>query len=72
MGYTKEQIEAVYGEVSRRLTQMVENEDFEDDFDRKEYQKAMLQGVYSALIATATNWPEAAKWCCEAEEKLGW
>ena len=71
MRYSKEQIEAVYDEVSRRLTQMVANEDFDDDFDRKEYQKAMLQGVYSALIATATNWPEAAKWCGEAEEKLG-
>lgn len=72
MRYTKEQIEAVYDEVSRRLTQMAADDDFEDYFDRKEYQKAMLQGVYSALIATATNWPEAEKWCCEAEEKLGW
>lgn len=72
MNYTKEQIEAVYGEVSRRLSMMICDDSFEDEFDRREYQNAMLQGVYSALIATATNWPEAAKWCCEAEEKLGW
>lgn len=71
MKYTREQIEAVYEEAGRRMYLEARDGTFEDDFDRREYRKAMLQGVYSALIATATNWPEVANWCREIEKRLG-
>lgn len=67
MKYTKEQVKAIYDETERRLYQMVFDDSFEDEFDRREYQKAMLQGVYSALMATAANWPDVAQWCQEIE-----
>jgi hypothetical protein len=68
MKYTKEQVKAIYDETERRLCQMVFDDSFEDEFDRREYQKAMLQGVYSALMATAANWPDVAQWCREIED----
>lgn len=68
MKYTKEQVKAIYDETERRLYQMVFDDSFEDEFDQWEYQKAMLQGVYSALMATASNWPDVAQWCREIED----
>lgn len=68
MKYTKEQVKAIYDETERRLYQMVSDDSFEDELDRREYQKAMLQGVYSALMVTALNWPDVAQWCREIED----
>lgn len=68
MRYTKDQIRAIYDETARRLYMMIYDGSFEDDNDRLEYQNAMLQGVYSALIATASNWPEVAQWCKVIED----
>lgn len=68
MKYTKEQVKAIYDETERRLYMMICDDSFEDEFDRREYENAMLQGVYSALVATATNWPEVAQWCREIED----
>ena len=67
MKYTKEQVKAIYDETERRLYMMICDDSFEDEFDRREYENAMLQGVYSALCATASNWPEVAQWCREIE-----
>lgn len=68
MKYTKEQVKAIYDETERRLYQMVFDDSFEDEFEQREYQKAMLQGVYSALMVTADNWPDVAQWCREIED----
>lgn len=68
MQYTKDQIRAIYDETARRLYMMIYDGSFKDDNDRLEYQNAMLQGVYSALIATASNWPEVAQWCKVIED----
>lgn len=68
MKYTKEQVKAIYDEIERRLYQMVFDHSFEDEFEQREYQKAMLQGVYSALMDTADNWSEVAQWCREIED----
>mgnify|MGYP003295682377 CR=1 FL=1 len=62
--FTREQVEAVYNEVDRRLASDVrngyfynENGEF-DKFEFDEYRKAMLQGVYSALMSLASNWSD--------------
>ena len=67
MKYTKEQVKAIYDEIERRLYQMVFEDSFENDFERLEYQKAMLQGFYSALMVTASNWLEVRSWIDEIE-----
>lgn len=63
MRYTKDQVRAIYDETARRLYTMIRSDSFEDENDLREYENAMLQGVYSALRATASNWPEVAQWC---------
>lgn len=67
MEYTKEQVKAIYDETERRLYMMICDDSFEDEFVRREYENAMLQGVYSALMATASNWPDVRQWCSEIE-----
>ena len=67
MKYTKEQVNAIYDETERRLYMMICDDSFEDEFARREYENAMLQGVYSALMVTASNWPDVRQWCSEIE-----
>lgn len=63
MRYTKDQVRAIYNETARRLYMMIRSDSFEDENNLREYENAMLQGVYSALVATASNWPEVDQWC---------
>lgn len=70
MKYTKEQVKAVYLEVDRRLDMMIFDGSFENDFERRDYVNAMMQGVYSVLCATASNWPDVAQWCCDIEKEV--
>lgn len=72
MNYTKERVSNIYVEASCRLARIITAGDFEDDFDRREYQKAMAQGIQSALIESADNWADVFFWCTEMEQKLGW
>ena len=64
IAYTREQVEAVYDEVDRRLEMDIRDGYFYNkqgnfqDAEYKDYRAAMLQGVYSALMATASNWSE--------------
>lgn len=63
--YTREDIEAVYDEVDRRVEYPYG--DFENICERWDYRNAMLQGVYTALMVQARNWTEVASWCSEIE-----
>ena len=67
MKYTKEQVKAIYDETERRIYMMICDDAFEDEYDLREYENAILQGVYSALMVTASNWPEVRSWTDEIE-----
>lgn len=67
MKYTKQQVKAIYDETERRIYMMIRADSFEDEYDLREYKNAMLQGVYSALMVTASNWPEVRSWADEIE-----
>lgn len=77
--FTMEQVEAVYDEVDRRLQSDIscgyfydENENF-NELEFKEYRKAMLQGVYSALMSLANNWSDVRCYMIDPiEEKRYW
>lgn len=58
MLYTKENIEAICAEVNRRLELRVAY----GETDIETIKADMLQGVYAALMATASNWPEIVRW----------
>lgn len=65
--FDKEQIKAIYDEVERRMCGLTED----DYFTEKEIideRRAMMQGVYSVLSVTASNWPEVRHWTDEIEE----
>ncbi len=70
MKYTKGQVKAIYDEMERRIYMMICADSFENEYDRKQYKNAMLQGVYSALIVTASNWPEVRSWTDEIESGM--
>ena len=67
--YIKDDVERVYDEVDRRIADYIKDDAFEWLSDMIEYRKAMLQGVYSTLMVTASNWPDVAAWCREIEER---
>lgn len=69
MKYSFAQVKAIYDEMDRRLYMMICDDSFEDEFARQEYQNAMLQGVYSVLSVTASNWPDVAQWCIRLERE---
>ncbi|MBO6267353.1 MAG: hypothetical protein J6M06_03885 [Synergistaceae bacterium] len=52
-----------------KVAAMIKDDVFERLSDMIEYRKAMLQGVYSTLMVTASNWPDVAAWCREIEER---
>lgn len=73
--YTREQVEAAYDELKRRVEGNVrEYPETHNDEDMPEniyfnmcYD--MTQGLYSVIMATATNWPEVVQWIPELETK---
>ena len=77
--FTREQVEAVYDEVDRRMQSDLrcgyfydENGHFQE-CEFEEYRKAMLQGVYSALMSLASNWSDVRCYMVDPiEEKRYW
>ena len=70
MQYTFEQVKRIYAEMHRRIYNLIRFDSFVDDNDRREFQNAMLQGIYSALMATASNWPDVVQWCSRLESDI--
>ena len=64
--FEKDQIQAVYDEVARRMQQFYTDEYTEREAE--EEHRAMRQGVYSALSSLAINWPEVRYWIDEIED----
>lgn len=69
--FERPQIEAIYDEVDRRLCPLIQTDNFTHEELRDE-RCAMMQGVYSALSACASNWPEVRQWIDEIEDKRNW
>lgn len=67
--YTREDIEAVYDEVDRRIEFETKDGTFDTIFERWDYRAAMLQGVYGTLMVTAQNWPDVAFWTTVIETR---
>ena len=73
--YTREQVQAAYNELKRRIDgDVFEYPDLHDGRDMPQdvyfdlcYD--MTQGLYSAFMATAANWPEICQWIPEEETK---
>lgn len=65
--FEKDQIQAVYDEVARRMQQFYTDEYTEREAE--EEHRAMRQGVYSVLSSLAINWPEVRCWTDEIEAK---
>nr|DAK03046.1 MAG TPA: hypothetical protein [Caudoviricetes sp.] len=64
--FEKDQIQAVYDEVARRMQQFYTDEYTEREAE--EEHRAMRQGVYSVLSSLAINWPEVRYWIDEIED----
>lgn len=73
--YTREQVQAAYDELKRRVNLEVEEyPELYDDQDMPESDyfemvRFMTNGLYSVFMATATNWPEIVQWIQEEETK---
>ena len=73
--YTREQVQAAYDELKRRVNLEVEEyPELYDDQDMPESDyfemvRLMTNGLYSVFMATATNWPEIVQWIPEEETK---
>lgn len=76
--FTKENVQAVYDEVDRRIGLDVKNGyvPAEDGYilaeTIEEYRKTVLQGVYSVLMTLSADWPTVRQMCDEEEERRGW
>ena len=71
--FVKSEIEAVYAEVERRIQNDVRDGAFEFQHEIDEYRKAMLQGVYSALIVLSKDWSNVVTQMIDPiEEDLRW
>lgn len=71
--FTKQEIEAVYAEVERRIESDVRDGAFENQDEINEYRKAMLQGVYSALMVLSKDWSAVVTHMIDPiEEDLYW
>ena len=69
MEYTREMIEAIYDEMDRRIELDIANGCFKWEREIVEARKTMLQGIYSAMTITASNWLELAWTISEIESE---
>ncbi|MBR5279953.1 MAG: hypothetical protein IKU26_03170 [Clostridia bacterium] len=75
--YTREQVAAAYDELKRRINQEVaEYPEAYNGYEMPENvyfetARAMVDGLYSVLMATAANWPEIVQWTDQEEMKRG-
>lgn len=68
--YTREQIERVYEEVMRRISNEVGLGAFSTISEINDFKCNLCQGIYSVLLATSANYPECIQWCIEMESKF--
>lgn len=68
--YTREQIERVYEEVMRRISNEVGLGAFSTISEINDFKRNLCQGIYSVLLATSANYPECIQWCIEMESKF--
>lgn len=68
--FEKEQIEAIYDEVDRRMLMAINDDCFENEYEIMRERRTMHQGVYSVLSVLAINWPEVRSWTDEVESQL--
>ena len=71
VAYTKDMIENIVCEVVRRIELDIQDMVYETYDDVREGTKEKMQGVYSAVMATASNWSECVWWFDELEVKYG-
>lgn len=78
MKYTREDIQAVYDEVERRVQCDIKNGYLtaEDGYIPagaiENYRGVLLQGVYSVLMTLSDDWPNVRQMCLEEEESRKW
>lgn len=66
---TKKMIKSVYDEIERRLYMDWVDGMFEDDHEKGEAFRQMLQGAYGALMVVSSNWDQTANWIREFERE---
>lgn len=70
---TKEQVEAVYDELDRRIDIDADWDVAADDASKwiAEERKSRLQGVYGTIMAIVpySNWQDVVRWIQEIEER---
>ena len=64
---TKKMMKSVYDEIERRLYMDWSDGLFENDIERSEALREMLQGAYGALMVISANWDQTAEWIREFE-----
>lgn len=64
---TKKLMKSVYDEIERRLYMDWVDGLFENDLEKDEALREMLQGAYGALMVISTNWDQVAEWIREFE-----
>ena len=67
MEYTREMVEAIYDEMDRRIELDIASGCFRWEREIVEARKTMLQGIYSVMMVTASNWSELT-WTLEEIE----
>lgn len=67
MKYEKGQIANIYYEMERRISLMIMQHEIENDTELKDARCLMRQGIYAALMVTASNWEEVVRWIEEME-----
>lgn len=65
--YTSDEVRSIYREIHRRLNFSVMDGSVETQSEYLERRNVMMQGVYSALMVTASNWPEVVSWLSALE-----
>ena len=66
---TREQVEAIYDELDRRMDIDIRDDLFgADEVLVKESLQEKLQGVYATLMTISANWSDVRYWCGKAED----
>lgn len=64
---TKKLVKSVYEEIERRLYMDCVDGMFENDLEKDEALREMLQGAYGTLMVISVNWDQTAEWIREFE-----
>lgn len=66
--YTEDDIVRIYDEVDRRVEIDESDGCFRTIIERVDYRNAILQGVYSVLMVSSTNWSWVCGLCRDEEQ----